>query len=177
MKKVPLFFALMLMYSPFTIAESSDKSSLNDGEILQIVVTANQVDIENGELAKKKASNKQIRAFANRIIKERTDLNKEAKALVTKLKKPSQEGNMSKEMNDEGKKTYAQLKNLNGIDFDKAYIDAEIKHNSELIDVADNALHTVKDEATKALLTTVRPALAAHLELAKTIQSSLLKIH
>jgi len=174
MKKVPMFFALALMYSPFVIAEPDDKGKLNDGEILQIVVTANQIDIENGELARKKASNKQVRAFANRMIKERTDLNKEAKVLVAKLKKSTEESTISKDMKADGKKTHDQLKHLNGPEFDKAYIDAEIKHNQELIDVADNTLvPNVKDEAMKSLLTKVRPALAAHIEFAKTIQGSI----
>jgi len=175
MKKVPMFFALALMYSPFVIAEPDDKGKLNDGEILQIVVTANQGDIENGELARKKASNKQVRAFANRMIKERTDLNKEAKVIVAKLKKPTEESTISKDMKADGTNTQDHLRNLNGSEFDKAYIDAEIKHNQKLIDVADNTLlPNVKDEALKALLTKVRPALAAHIELAKTIQGTIL---
>jgi len=175
MKKVPMFFALALMYSPFVIAEPDDKGKLNDGEILQILVTANRGDIENGQLARKKASNKQVRAFANRMIKERTDLNKEAKVIVAKLKKPTEESTIGKDLKADGKNTQNQLKNLNGSEFDKAYIDAEIKHNLKLIDVADNTLvPNVKDEALKALLTKVRPALAAHIELAKTIQGTIL---
>lgn len=175
MKKVPMFLALALMFSPFAIAEPDDKGKLNDGEILQVVVTANQGDIENSELARKKASNKQVRAFANRMIKERTDLNKEAKVLIAKLKKTSEDSTISKDLKADGKKTLDQLRNLNGPEFDKAYIDAEIKHNQELIDMADNMLvPNVKDEAVKALLTKVRPALAAHIELAKTIQGSIM---
>ena len=174
MKKIPMFFALALMYSPFVISEPDDTGKLNDGEILQIVVTANQGDIENGELARKKASNKQVRAFANRMIKERTDLNKEAKVLVAKLKKSTEESTISKDLKADGKKTQDQLRNLNGSEFDKAYIDAEIKDNQKLINVADNTLvPNAKDEALKALLTKVRSALAAHIESAKTIQGSI----
>ena len=175
MNKTSIYFALALLFSPFSIAEPNDKGKLNDSEILQIVVTANQGDIENGELAKKKASNKQVRAFANRMIKERTDFNKEAKVLVAKLKKPSAESTISKDLTADDKKTLDQLKNLNGREFDKAYIDAEIKHNQELIDMADNMLvPNVKDEAVKALLIKVRPALAAHIEFAKTIEGSMM---
>ena len=175
MKKVPMFFALAFMFSPFAIAEPDDKGKLNDGEILQVVVTANQGDIEKGELARKQASNKQVRAFANRMIKERNDINKEAKVLFSKLKKTPEESTISKNLKADGKKTLDQLRNLNGREFDKAYIDAEIKHNQELIDVADNTLiPNVKDEAVKALLIKVRPALAAHIEFAKTIEGSMM---
>ena len=175
MKKAPMLLALALMYSPFVIAQSDDKGKLNEGEVLQAVTIANQIDIENGELAKKKASSKQVHAFANRMVKERVELNKSAKTLMTKLKKSPEEGTLSKDMKVEGKKTHDQLMTLNGSEFDKAYIDVEIKHNQELIDIADNSLSNVKDEEIKALLTKVRPALAAHVELAKTIQGSVSK--
>ncbi len=175
MNKACMYFGLTLIFSPFAIAEPNDKNQLNDSEILQIVVTANQGDIENGELAKKKASNKQVRAFADRMIKERNDLNKEAKVLVTKFKKVSEESTVSKDLRADDKKTLDQLKNLNGREFDKAYIDAEIKHNQDLIDLTDSTLvPNVKDEGLKMLLTKVRPAIAAHVERAKTVRGSLL---
>ena len=56
MKKV-LVFATVLMFPAFAMAEAGGKGDLNDAQIAHIVVTANQVDIENGQLAKKKATN------------------------------------------------------------------------------------------------------------------------
>jgi putative membrane protein len=173
MKKV-LMFGVALMFPAFALALSDDKGELNDGQIAHVVVTANQGDIENGELAKKKASNKQVRAFANRMIKEHSSLNKEAKELIIKLKMATEDNPISKDLKVDIKNNLDQLKNLNGREFDNAYIDREIEFHQKIIDVADSKLApNVKNVEIKALLTKTRPALAAHLEQAKIIQGSI----
>jgi len=172
MKKV-LMFAVALMFPAFAIAESPSNSELNDAEIVHTIVTANQVFIENSELAKKKARNKNVHAFARRIIKESTDVNKQAKGLAAKLNVTQEDNAISKSLKADGKKSLDKLKNLSGSEFDKAYIDAEIKLHQKVIDVVDIQLvPAVKNEELKALLAKVHPALASHLEYAETIQSS-----
>lgn len=172
MKKV-LMFAVALMFPAFAIAESPSNSELNDAEIVHTIVTANQVFIENSELAEKKARNKNVHAFARRIIKESTDVNKQAKGLAAKLNVTPEDNAISKNLKADGKKCLDKLKNLSGSEFDKAYIDAGIKHHQKIIDVVDIQLvPAVKNEELKALLAKVHPALASHLEYADTIQSS-----
>lgn len=161
------------MFSPFAIAEPDNKGKLNDGEILKVIITAIQGDIENGTVATKKAMNKHVRAFANRMMIERANFSKEAYVVVTQLKKTSEESTIHEDIKADSKKTLDQLMTLNGSEFDRAYIDAEIKQNQELIDLADSTWVTkMKDESIKALLAKVRPSLAANIEIAKTIQSS-----
>jgi putative membrane protein len=172
MKKV-LVLATVLMFPAFAMAESHDKGGLNDAQIAHIVVTANQVDIANGELAKKKASKEDVHAFAHRMIGEHTDVNKQATDLAAKLKVTPEDNPISKSLKEDGKKNLDKLKNLSGSEFDKAYIDAEIKLHQQVIDVADTKLvPSVKNEELKALLVKVRPALVSHLEHAQKIQGS-----
>ena len=73
----------------------------------------------------------------------------------------------------DGKKSLDKLKNFSGSEFDKAYIDAEIKLHRKILDVVDiQLIHDVKNEELKALLVKVHTALASHLEYAETIQST-----
>ncbi|WP_239796093.1 DUF4142 domain-containing protein [Candidatus Nitrotoga arctica] len=172
MKKV-LMFAIALILPAFAIAESPGKSELNDAEIAHIIVTANQIHIENGELAEKKATNKNVHAFARRMIKESTDINKQAKSLAAKLHVIPEDNSSSKSLKADGKKSLNKLKSFSGSEFDKAYIDTEIKLHRKVIDVVDiQLIHDVKNEELKALLVKVHTALAAHLEYAETIQGT-----
>lgn len=172
MKKI-FVFAVALMFPPFVMAEPDVKGELNDAEIAHVVVTANQVDIENGKLAKKKASNKDVLAFARRMINEHTDVNKQVNDLTAKLNMTPEDNTLSKSLKADGKTDLDKLKNLSSTKFDKAYIDAEIKLQQKVIDVADTKLvPNVKNEELKALLVKVRTALAAHLERAQTIKDS-----
>lgn len=173
MKKV-IIFAAALMFHVFAIAESSNNSELHDVQIVHIVMTANQIHTENGELAEKKASNKDVHTLARRLIKESTDVNKQAKDLAAKLHVAPENNTISKSLEADGKKSLNKLKNLSGREFDTAYIEAEIKLQQKLIDVVNIQLvPAVQNEELKALLVKVLTALASHLEYAKTILKSI----
>jgi putative membrane protein len=173
-KLLVLTIALMLPAFAASAEVAGKKDDLNDAEIAHIVVTANQVDIDAGNLAKKKASHKDVHAYAHRMIGEHTDVNKQATDLATKLKVTPQDNAISKSLKADGKKNLDKLNGLSGKEFDKAYIDGEVKLHQQVIDVADSKLvPNVKNDELKALLVKVRPALVSHLEHAQQIQASL----
>ncbi len=108
------------------------------------------------------------------MIGEHTDVNKQAKDLATKLNVTPEDNPISKSLKEDGKKNLDKLKNLSGKDFDKAYIDAEVKLHQQVIDVADTKLvPSVKNEELKALLVKVRPALVSHLNMRKRFRAPL----
>src|SRR5581483_1393614 len=74
-----------------------------DAQIAMIVVVANQVDIDAAKLAKSKSKNKDVKAFAATMIKDHEAVNKQAKALVKKLKVKPEESPTSKSLADGGK--------------------------------------------------------------------------
>src|SRR5215212_1116916 len=57
-----------------------------DPQIAHIVVTANQVDIDAGKLAKSKTKSKDVKAFAQQMITDHTAVNQQATDLAGKLK-------------------------------------------------------------------------------------------
>src|SRR5687768_4589972 len=73
-------------------------STLNDAQIAAIVVTANQVDIDAGNLAIKKAKNPEVKKFAERMVTDHTAVNKAAVDLVTKLNVTPQESDAAKSL-------------------------------------------------------------------------------
>src|SRR5690348_6920751 len=110
-------------------ATSAHAQSVTDAQIAAIVVTANQVDIDAGKLAKSKASNAEVKAFANQMITDHTGVNKQATDLVTKLKVTPEDNSISKDIKSGGDKNVTSLKELKGAAFDKAYIDHEVAYH------------------------------------------------
>jgi putative membrane protein len=146
----------------------------NDAQIASIVVTANQVDIDAGNLAKSKAANADVKSFAQMMVTDHTGVNKQATELVTKLKVTPEDNPTSQSLKSGGEKNVANLKGLTGAAFDKAYIDHEVAYHQQVLDAVDKTLiPNAKNAELKALLVKVRPAFVAHLEKAKSIQSSL----
>jgi len=156
------------------ITAFAQSAAPNDAQIAAIVVTANTVDIDAGKLAQKKASGKEVKAFGKQMATDHMGVNKQATALVKKLKITPEQSDTSKSLKQDGDANIAKLKNLKGKDFDKAYIDNEVTYHEAVIDALDKTLiPNAKNEELKSLLVKVRPAFVAHLDHAKQIQTSL----
>jgi putative membrane protein len=148
--------------------------SINDAQIAAIVVTANQVDIDAGNLAATSASNADVKAFGQQMVTDHTGVNKSATELVTKLKVTPEPNATSRSLKEGGDKNVANLKSLKGAAFDRAYIDHEVAYHQQVLDALDKTLIPgAKNEELKALLVKVRPAFVAHLEHAKHVQSEI----
>jgi putative membrane protein len=147
---------------------------VSDAQIASIVVTANQVDIDAGKLAKAQSTNADVKKFADLMVTDHTGVNKSATALVTRLKVTPEDNATSQSMKSGGDANLKTLKGLSGAAFDKAYVDHEVAYHQAVLDAVDKTLiPSAKNEELKALLVKVRPAFVAHLEHAKHLQSSL----
>jgi putative membrane protein len=155
-------------------AVHAQTSAPNDAQIAGIVVAADSVDIDAGKLAKSKTHNKEVKQFAQQMIADHTGVNKQASALAKKLKLKPEDSDASKSLKDNGKATMDKLKGLKGADFDKAYVDNEVTYHEAVLDTIDKTLiPNAKKAELKSLVEKVRPAIDAHLQHAKQIQSKL----
>jgi putative membrane protein len=160
--------------SLFALAPAAHAAAPNDAQIAAIVVAANTVDIDAGKQAESKASNKDVRAFAKRMVTDHTSVNQQATALVQKLKVTPEENATSKSLRQDGATTQARIGQMSGKSFDKAYVDNEVKYHETVIDALDKTLiPSASNAELKALLVKVRPAFVEHLEHAKHIQAEL----
>jgi len=145
-----------------------------DPQIAHIVVTANQVDIDAGKLAQSKGKSKDVKAFGKMMVTDHTGVNKQATALVKKLKVTPEDNPTSQSLKKGGADNLANLKKLKGAEFDKAYIDHEVEYHQQVLDAVDKVLiPNAQNAELKGLIEKVRPAIAAHLEHAKMMVSHL----
>jgi len=150
--------------------------AINDAQIAHIAVTANAIDSAAGELAKQKASAKTVKAFAQTMITDHSGVNKQAVALATKLNVTPEDNDVSRQLKSGADASDANLNGLSGAAFDKAYIDHEVTYHQAVLDALDKTLiPTSQNAELKGLLEKVRPAIVAHLDHAKTLQTSLSK--
>jgi putative membrane protein len=164
---------VLALSSAAVLAQSSGPTG---PQIAAIVVTANQVDIDAGKLAKLKGKSKEVKDFAQRMITDHTGVNKSATELVTTLHVTPETNATSQSLQRGGDQNLANLKGLSGGAFDRAYVDHEVLYHQAVLDAMDNTLvPNAKNAELKALLLKVRPAFVAHLEHAKQIQASLSK--
>lgn len=159
-----------------TAAASSSVSApaLTDAQIAAIVVTANQIDIDNGKLAESKSTNPEVQKFAQRMREDHTSVNEAATELVTRLGVTPEHTDTSRGLKQGADQTRQKMGTLEGAAFDKAYVDNEVAYHAAVIQVLDSTLiPSAQNAELKAMLVNVRPAFIAHLDHAKSIQSAL----
>lgn len=167
------FSALLVATLVVATAETYGQG-INDAQIAAIVVTANQVDVDAGKLAQRRASDSEVKKFAALMVSDHEGVNKQAVALATRLKVTPQENDTSRALKAGGDKNAAHLKTLSGAAFDKAYVDHEVVYHAQVIEALDKTLiPSASNAELKALLVKVRPAFVAHLEHAKQLQATL----
>jgi putative membrane protein len=174
-----LYVAALIVSATSLVAFAEDTNTAaaaapTDPEIAHIAVTANQVDIDAGKAALKKTQNAKVKEFAKRMIDDHTSVIKQATDLVKKLKVTPKDNATSKSLKSGGDAKKKELAKLKGAEFDKAYIDNEVAYHQAVIDAVDKVLlPNAQNADLKGLLEKVRPALVAHLEHAKTVQTEL----
>ena len=179
MLKPMVLILTCLALAPFATANAQTDATAappNDAQIAMIAVVADTVDIDAGNLAAKKASSKEVKAFAETMVRDHTAVNAKATALAKKLGVTPEESATSKSLKANGDKTLAKLKGMSGAKFDKAYVDNEVSYHEAVIGVVTNTLiPNTKNAELKSLLESAGPIFTSHLEHAKELQKSLNK--
>ena len=165
--------ALPILFLAPAVAFAQGKGP-SDPQIAHIVVTANQIDIEAGKVAKSKSKNKEVQQFAQQMITDHSAVNKQAGALAKKLGVKPEDNDTSKSLKKGASENLANLKKLSGAQFDKAYVDHEVDYHQAVLDAIDKVLvPSAQNAELKGLIEKVRPAIQAHLDHAKHVQADL----
>ncbi len=128
-------------------AANAQAAKPNDAQIAHIAYTAGQIDIANAQQAMSKSKNKEVRAFAQDMLRDHKAVNDKALALVKKLNVTPQDNDTSKAITKGQADKRAELAKLKGAAFDKAYAANEVAYHktvngaleSTLIPSASNA--------------------------------------
>lgn len=154
--------------------DAATAPQLDDADIAAIVAAANTIDSRYGEIARERATNPQVKAFAETMIRDRTALNNGATELVTRLGVTPRENDVSRSLEQQAAQMRDTLQTKSGAEFDRAYIDNEVAYHRAVLQAIDETLiPNAKNAELKQMLVDVRPAIQAHLEHAQSIRRSL----
>jgi putative membrane protein len=150
------------------------EESLTDEKIAAILGAANAGEIEQAKVAQRNAKDPRVKAFAAHMIADHGKNQSDAKALFAKINITPASGEVSSKLQSDSQEIVARIGSEKGGDFDKDYIDAQVKEHQAVLDMMDTKLLVqVKNADLKAAIQAFRPKVEHHLEEAKTIQASL----
>ena len=178
--KVSKIFQLAItgtMASSFLLTNpvlSQQNPKLSDPEVASVAVTANQIDINYAEIAKKKTKNAEVLKFAETMARDHKAVIDQAVALAKKLGVIPKENAVTNKLLADAEKTKKTLRSKSGISFNKAYIDNEVAYHKAVISAVEGLLiPETENKELKELLQNVIPALKAHLGHAEMLQKNL----
>ena len=145
-----------------------------DPQIAHIAYTAGQLDIEAAKQALKKSKNKEVRAFANDMVRDHTAVNKQALALVKKLKVTPEDNDTSRALTKQAAAKREELAKLKERVFGKAYVDNEVAYHKTVNNTLESTLIPSANNAElKSLLETGLKIFQGHEQHAEHVASEL----
>ena len=155
-------------------ANAEDAGAPTDPQIVWIVTTADQIDINYAKLALSKTRNKQVRDFAQQMITDHTSVQNSVSALAAKLNVTPADSGTSNSLNAQAQQTMHTLQGLKGKAFEKAYIDNEVAYHQAVINATKTVLvPSAQNTELKAALEGATPLFEGHLQHAERVQSAI----
>ena len=149
-------------------------AKLGDPQIAYIAYTAGQIDIEAAKLALSKSANRDVLAFAGDIVRDHTAVNKQALDLVHKLKVTPEDSDARRALTEQAADKRAELSNLKGAEFDKAYITNEMAYQMTMNGALEITLiPSATNSELKSLLQADLKIFQGHYQHAKEVASGL----
>jgi putative membrane protein len=145
-----------------------------DPQIAHIAYTAGVIDINAAKQALSKASNKDVKAFAQDMVRDHEAVNKQALDLVKKLKVTPQDNDTSKTLSKQAADKLAELAKLKGAEYDKAYVANEVAYHKAVNSALETQLiPSATNPELKSLLQTGLKIFQGHQQHAEMVAAKL----
>jgi putative membrane protein len=139
-----------------------------DEDFMKNTAMAGTTEIEFSKLASTKATNAEIKMFAQMMITDHTKAATELKALAAK-----KNITLPADMDSSHKSELDSLKGKTGADFDKAYVDDMVSDHEKAVSDFQSKANNASDPDIKAFAAKTLPTLQKHLDAIKAIQAKM----
>ena len=161
---------------------NSDSSSANapmgaaanytDANIAALLDEANAADSAAGAFVASKTTNKDVKDFANDMMKDHHDLRQKGQDLVQKKNMTPQPPSKDP-VQDASKQEMDALQNAQGAQLDKTYIDNEVQIHQAVIALAKQFQNQAQDPDLPKLIGDALPTLQKHMDKSMKLQQKL----
>ena len=148
---------------------------LGDANIAAMLLASNNTDISYARLVPARALRDDVKQFAERMVTDHLGVNTLLTETLAKIDVAPDDNMASLDMRDESAGRRDAMRDLSGFAFDSAYITNEVSFHQRFLASLDNIMiPAVRNAELKSLLTSVRPAVAAHLAHAEQVWANVM---
>src|SRR5688572_213285 len=122
----PLLLFFVTLTAGAGLSAQAPAPDLSDQEVAHVAVTANSIDIELAKFAESRTRKPEVRKFAATMIADHGAVHAQAAALAERLGVVPRDNAVSQSLLTGAGAARAAIQKLEGIAFDRAYMDREI---------------------------------------------------
>jgi putative membrane protein len=168
MKIKRMVCGLALGCTAMLIPHKANAQSDDDKQFLAMAAQSDQNEIALSKLADDKATNPDVKAFAEKMVKEHTEM-------TDSMKPFAEQWSLTPPMGPDAdhQKELDKLNGLSGKDFDKEYIDQMVTDHTKALSAFTKEAKDTKDVKFRAGVLKGKTAVAAHKNMAYSLKKKM----
>ncbi|HEX8408701.1 MAG TPA: DUF4142 domain-containing protein [Thermoanaerobaculia bacterium] len=145
-----------------------------DGHIAGITLAANEGEIQQGNAASTRATNADVRSFAQMMVTDHTNALNAARDTAARAGITPMDNDTTAALRSTSPQVITNLGTYTGADYDRQYMDYQISLHQWLLTGLDTQIIPLAHNGElRSLLQTQRASVAAHLEQARSLRGRL----
>jgi putative membrane protein len=156
--------------SPDTSNMAGNVMTPQDREIAEKIDQANQAEIDEGHMAETKASNPDVKDFAEMLVKDHTSALDELRRLMR-----DNNAEVTPQENAKPAEESSELQTLQGAAFDRAFVDEQVTAHEKTLDDLRSFEGSAQNPDLKKYISNLIPTIQKHLDKAQELQKRMMK--
>lgn len=162
------------LVSGCAVAQRAMPGTMSNAAVIGTFNAVDLTEIDAARLAKEKASSPAVREFADRMLQEHTTMLQNRQQLANRLNIQPETPALATAMKSTHDETMEELRKKSGSDFDRAYLEYQVKMHEQAIKLAQETGESSDNARLKQHLVEARPGLQSHLAAAKSVQRQIM---
>jgi putative membrane protein len=161
------------MGAPNAMGGSMDVSTLGDGQLAAVIQAIHQDQMQEAQLAEQKATSPELKRYARDMVTSHRNIMNENQSVLSQAQITPSDNAVSQQLRTDAQNEMSTLEGLRGRDFDREYLDDQIRSHNKALELVDRIIPNIKSPQLKAHMQQVRTRLEGHLREAERIQQKM----
>jgi putative membrane protein len=159
--------------SSASVGSTTDVSGLSDAQIAAVLEAVHQGEIRQGLLASSRASAFEVKRFAGHMVVAHRNMLGSEMGVLSRAQITPSDNAVSNQLKSDGRAQVSTLQSMRGREFDRAYMDAQVRGHTEALELIDRILPTLRNPELKNDVQASRSRVESHLREAEHLQQDL----
>jgi putative membrane protein len=123
-----------------------------------------------------RAQSRDVKLLARNLVTDHTTMSTTLSRLLANIELTPREDDVTRLLRDQSAARRDTLRRLSGPAFDSAYVESEVRYHQELLVAIDRVfVPSVRNARLRDYVSSIRPTIAGHLELAEQVRTAVLR--